>query len=246
MKLLQGKTAFITGGTRGIGKAIALKLASEGANIAITYVKSTKAAEVVVAEIEGFGGKAIAVQADAFHAENVIEAVDRAVSQCGSIDILVNSAGIFELGPITELTLDDYDRSNSVNVRSVFAATMQAVKTMPEGGRIITIGSINADIAPFPGGSLYGMSKSAVKMMAKAWARDLGEKKITSNVIQPGPIDTDMNPADGAFGETLTGMTAIKRYGTADEVAELVLFLASDRANNITGASINIDGGLTV
>lgn len=246
MKQLQGKTAFVTGGTRGIGKAIALKLASEGANVVITYAKSTEAAEAVVSEIKQLGVKAMAIQADALYAENIVKAVDTAVSEYGAIDILVNNAGIFEMGPITDVTLDDFDRSNAVNVKSVFAATMQAAKTMPAGGRIITIGSVNADTMPFAGGSLYGMTKSAVKMMAKVWARDLGDKKITSNIIQPGPIDTDMNPADGPFGETLTGMTAIKRYGKANEVAELALFLASDRAKYISGATINIDGGLTV
>ena len=131
-------------------------------------------------------------------------------------------------------------------MKAVFAATMEAVKSMPEGGRIITIGSINADFMPFPGGSLYAMSKAAVKMMTKGWARDLGDRQITANVIQPGPIDTDMNPADGAFGETLTAMTAIKRYGKPEEIAELAAFLASPRASNITGSAINIDGGLTV
>ena len=246
MTELQGKNAFISGGTRGIGAAIAKKMAEEGANVALTYHKSQAEAQAIVKEIEAKGVKGLAIQADAMQAENVVQAVQKAVSEFGAIDILINNAGIFELKSITESTLEDYDRTEKVNVKAVFAATMEAVKSMPKGGRIITIGSVNADFMPFSGGSLYAMSKAAVKMMTQSWARDLGDRQITSNVIQPGPIDTDMNPADGAFGETLTAMTAIKRYGKPEEIAELAVFLSSPRASNITGSVINIDGGITV
>ncbi|MGK7949535.1 MAG: SDR family NAD(P)-dependent oxidoreductase [Xenococcaceae cyanobacterium] len=246
MTELQGKNAFISGGTRGIGAAIAKKMAEDGANVALTYHKSQAEARAMVKEIEAKGVKGLAIQADAMQAENVVKAIQKAVSEFGAIDILINNAGIFELKSITESTLEDYDRTEKVNVKAVFAATMEAVKSMPEGGRIITIGSVNADFMPFPGGSLYAMSKAAVKMMTQSWARDLGDRQITSNVIQPGPIDTDMNPADGAFGETLTAMTPIKRYGKPEEIAELAAFLASPRASNITGSAINIDGGITV
>lgn len=246
MSELKGKNAFVTGGTRGIGTAIVKKMADEGANVAFTYSKSGDEAQTVVRDIEAKGAKGLAIQADAMQAENVVQAIQKAVSTFGSIDILINSAGIFELKSITESTLEDYERTESINVKAVFAATVEAVKSMPEEGRIITIGSVNADFMPFAGGSLYGMSKAAVKMMTQGWARDLGEKKITANVIQPGPVDTDMNPANGPFGETLTGMTAIKRYGKPEEIAELVAFLSSPKASNITGSAINIDGGMTI
>lgn len=246
MTELQTKNAFVSGGSRGIGAAIALKLAQQGANVTITYSKSQDRATEVVQKIEAKGVKGLAIQADANEANNVVQAVQQARSTFGSIDILVNSAGIFELKPITESTLEDYERTENVNIKAVFAATMEAVKSMPEGGRIITIGSVNSESMPFPGGSLYGMSKAAVRMMTQCWARDLGQKKITANVIQPGPIDTEMNPADGPFGETLTAMTAISRYGQPEEIAELAAFLSSPKASNITGSAINIDGGMSI
>ncbi len=246
MSELQGKNAFVSGGSKGIGAAIALKLAEVGANVAITYSKSETEADRVVQEIEAKGVKGLAIQADAIEAENVIKAVQKTAATLGNIDILVNNAGIVKLKSITESTLEDFDCITNVNVKAVFAATMEAVKSMPSGGRIITIGSVNGDFIPFPGGSLYAMSKAAVQMMTKGWARDLGERQITANIIQPGPIDTDMNPADGEFADRGKAITAIKRYGKPDEVAELAVFLASPRASNITGAAINIDGGFTI
>jgi 3-oxoacyl-[acyl-carrier protein] reductase len=246
MTKLQGKNVFVSGGSRGIGAAIVQKMAEVGANVVFTYNKSQNEANAWVKAIEAQGVKGLAIQADAMEAEQVILAIQQAVSTLGAIDILINNAGIFELKSITESTLEDYERTEKVNIKAVFAATMEAVKSMPAGGRIITIGSVNADSMPFPGGSLYAMSKAAVKMMTKSWARDLGDRQITANVIQPGPIDTDMNPANGAFAETLTAMIAIKRYGKPEEIAELAAFLASPNASNITGAAINIDGGMTV
>ena len=246
MTQLQGKNVFVSGGTRGIGAAIVRKMAASGANVAFTYHQSQEVAKAMVKEIETKGVKVLAIQADAKLAENVVQAVRQAISVLGNIDILVNSAGIFELKSIAQSSIEDYERTESINIKAVFAATVEAIKSMPEGGRIINIGSVNADSMPFTGGSLYAMSKAAVQMMTKSWARDLGERKITANVIQPGPIDTDMNPADGAFGETLTAMTAIKRYGKPQEVAELAAFLSSPEASNITGSAINIDGGMTI
>jgi 3-oxoacyl-[acyl-carrier protein] reductase len=246
MTELQGKNVFVSGGSRGIGAAIVKKMAEVGANVAFTYQKSQNEANALVKAIEAQGVKGLAIQVDAMEAEQVIVAVQKAVSTLGAIDILVNNAGIFELKSITESTLEDYERIEKVNIKAVFAATMEAVKSMPAGGRIINIGSVNADLMPFIGGALYGMSKAAVQMMTKGWARDLGDRQITANVIQPGPIDTDMNPASGAFAESLTAMTAIKRYGKAEEIAELAAFLASPNASNITGSVINIDGGITV
>ncbi|MEO0533753.1 MAG: 3-oxoacyl-ACP reductase family protein [Cyanobacteria bacterium P01_A01_bin.123] len=242
---LTGKKALVTGGSRGIGAAIATHLAAAGADVAITYRQSQSPAEETVQQIQQQGTQGLAIQADGTTAESVIAAVNQAAETFGGLDILVNNAGIFEMKPVGETTLEDFDRMMAVNVRAVFAAVNEAVKHMPAGGRIITIGSVNGDVMPFPGGSLYAMSKAAVAAMSQGWARDLGSKGITVNTIQPGPINTDMNPADGAFGETLSAMTALGHYGKPQDIAELVTFLASPRAAYMTGAAINIDGGLT-
>ena len=245
MAELQGKKALVTGGSRGIGAAIARKLAAEGADVAITYGKSKGEAEAVVAGLQQQGAKALAIQADATQSEQVGTAVQEVIAQLQGLDILVNNAGTFVLKPVTEATLADYDQVMNINVRSVFAAIHEAAQVMGAGGRIITIGSVNGDVMPFPGGSLYAMSKGAVAAMTRGLARDLGPKGITVNTIQPGPVDTDMNPEQGPFGETLSAMTAIGRYGRPEEIADLVSFIASPRAANITGAALNIDGGLT-
>ena len=245
MEELEDKTAFVTGGSRGIGEAIAVKLAENGADVVITYVSSKDSAEEVVKKIENFGVRGMAIKADANVAENVSDAVKKAAEEFGKIDILVNNAGILELNHVSEATLEDFDRMVNVNIRAVFAATIEAVKTMPENGRIITIGSGSGDQALLPTASLYAMSKAAVKLLTKGWARDLGEKNITVNIVQPGPVDTDMNPADGEFSEMFSSMTALGRYGKSEEIAELTAFLASPRASYITGAAISIDGGLS-
>lgn len=249
MSELIAKNAFITGASRGIGRAIALKLAENGANVALTYSKSKVEAQEVIEKLESYGVKAIAIQADATKSANVVNAVQKAARELGSIDILVNNAGIFELKPVNELTLEDYYRNMSVNVEAVYAATIESIKSMPEGGRILTMGSVNGDVMPFPGGSVYAMTKAAVQMFTRGIARELGEKKITANIIQPGPIDTDMNPGDpekNPMAGAIASMTALKQYGTTEDVAELALFLASPRSKNITGASINIDGGMVI
>ena len=242
---LKGKKAFVTGGSRGIGAAIALQLASEGADVVITYSKSAETAQQVVSEIKQYGVNGVAIQADAMQAESVAAAVKEAIRQFGGLDILVNNAGIFELKSVSETTLEDFDRMMQVNVRAVFAAVCEAVQVMGEGGRIITIGSVFGDVMPFTGGSLYAMSKGAVAAMSRGWARDLGPKGITVNTVQPGPINTQLNPENSPFGQTLSAMTAIGRYGKPQDVAELVTFLASPKAANITGATLNVDGGLT-
>lgn len=242
----QNKIAFVTGGSRGIGAAIAKRLAKSGVTVALTYNRSKEQAEQVVSDIKSNGGQAVAIHADANDAEKVAQAVRDVASEYGKVDILVNNAGVFDMKPIQQSTLEDYDHTMNVNVRSVFAATAEAVKTMPAGGRIISIGSINADTMPFPGMAIYGTSKAAVQALTKGWARDLGEKGITVNNVQPGPIDTDMNPATGDFAATMTGLTSLKRYGKAEEVADVVNFLVSDEASYITGAVIDVDGGMKV
>jgi 3-oxoacyl-[acyl-carrier protein] reductase len=241
--ILSGKIALVTGGSRGIGAAIAKRLAAEGAAVAITYSSSPDRAEAVVKEIESAGGKAIAIQADAADADAVKHSVNETVKQLGGLDILVNNAGVAAMAPLDQFTLEDYDRTMAVNVRGVFVASQEASRHMKEGGRIITIGSTNAERMPFAGGGVYAASKAAVAGLTKGLARDLGPRGITVNNVQPGPVDTDMNPADGPFAETLKGMMALPRYGTGDEIASFVAYLAGPEAAYITGASLLIDGG---
>ena len=186
----------------------------------------------------------MAVKADANKAENVIDVVKKAVKKFGKIDILVNNAGILELNHVTESTLEDFDKMMNVNVRAVFAATSRRLKLCRKRADNYD-GSGSGDQAFLPTASFYAMSKAAVKLLTKGWARDLGEKKITVNIIQPGPVDTDMNPADGEFAGMFTSMSPLGRYGKSEEIAELTAFLASPRASYITGAAISIDGGLS-
>jgi 3-oxoacyl-[acyl-carrier protein] reductase len=238
-----GKVAFVQGGSRGIGAAIAMRLARQGAAVALTYVSSEQLAHDVVSTIEAAGGRALALRADSADAAQVVQAIDTAATAFGRIDILVNNAGVAAMAPLDDFKLADFDRTVDVNVRSVFVATQAAVKYMGEGGRIITIGSTNAERMPFAGGAVYAMSKAAIVGLTKGLARDLGPRGITINNVQPGPVDTDMNPADTEFAETLRGLMAINRYGHADEIAGFVAYLAGPEAAYITGASLLIDGG---
>lgn len=240
---LGGKSALVTGGSRGIGAAIARRLAHDGASVAITYASSKAKADEVVTSIERSGGKAMAMLADGRDATTVMRAVDATAGKFGGLDILVNNAGVAPFAPIAELSLEDFDACMNVNVRAVFAACKAALRHMPDGGRIITIGSIMADRMPMPGGSVYGMSKAAVAGLTRGLARDLGPRRITVNTVQPGPIDTDMNPDQGDFAASLKGLMALPRYGKADEIAAIVAFLASQEAAFITGACVNVDGG---
>lgn len=243
IKKLAGKVALVTGGSRGIGAAIAKRLAEDGANVAITYTSAPQKANEVVRAIETAGGKALAVQADSGNAEAVKNAVAITVKTFGRLDILVNNAGIATMAPIDQFKLEDFDRILAVNVRGVFVATQEAVRHMGDGGRVIMIGSVNSDSMPFAGGSVYALTKGAVASFTRGLARDLGPRGITVNNIQPGPVDTDLNPADGAFAEQLKNLLAFKRYGHGNEVAGLVSYLASPEAAYITGAGIKIDGG---
>lgn len=242
---LQDKVAFVQGGSRGIGAAIVKRLARHGAVVAFTYVSSSAKAQALVSEVQAAGGKALAVQADSADAGAVQQAVRVAAETFGRLDILVNNAGVLALGPVEEFKLEDLDRTLAVNVRSVFVATQEAVRFMQEGGRVISIGSTNAERMPFAGGAVYAMSKSALVGLTKGLARDLGPRGITVNNVQPGPVDTDMNPASGEFADTLKGLMALPRYGKDEEIASFVAYLAGPEAGYITGASLTIDGGFS-
>ena len=220
-----------------------MRLAKEGANVAITYSASPERAQQVVEKIVNDGGKALAIKADAADQHAVREAVQQAAKEFGKIDILVNNAGVLALGMITDFPAGDFERALSVNVRSVFTAIQESLRHMPDGGRIITIGSVNSERMPFQGGSVYALTKGAVASFTKGLARDLGSRKITVNNIQPGPVDTEGNPASGSFADTMLGLLAVKRYGHADEIAAMAAFLAGPEAGYITGASLLIDGG---
>jgi len=244
---LAGKIALIQGGSRGIGAAIAKRLARDGAAVALTYASSPDQAQEVVTEIEATGGRAIAIKADSADAMQIKAAVRLAADTYGKIDILVNNAGVLALGNVAEaeISLEDIDRTLAVNVRSVIVASQAVVKHMDKGGRIINIGSTNSERMPFQGGSVYAMSKAAIVGLTKGLARDLGPLGITVNNIQPGPIDTEMNPDNGDFAQTLKGLMALPRYGKVEEVASFAAYLAGPEAAYITGASLLIDGGFS-
>ncbi|HEX3472734.1 MAG TPA: 3-oxoacyl-ACP reductase family protein [Silvibacterium sp.] len=243
MSKLNRKVAFVTGGSRGIGAAIAKRLAADGASVAITYTKGADAAASIVAEIEGAGGKALAIQADAADAEAVKSAVEKAVAAFGGLDVLVNNAGTAIPKAFEETTLEEMDRMFDINVRGVFVATQAALKHMKDGGRIITIGSCVGERMMTPGLVAYSATKGAVKMFTQGLSREVGSRGITVNNVQPGPIDTDLNPAAGEWAEPQLANTALKRYGHVDEVAALVSFVASPEAAYITGANLTVDGG---
>jgi 3-oxoacyl-[acyl-carrier protein] reductase len=243
MSKLANKVALVTGGSRGIGAAIAKRLAADGANVAITYTKGADAAASVVKEIERGGGKAIAIQADAADAGAVVAAVEKAVATFGRLDVLVNNAGTAIPKTFEETTLEDMDRMIDINVRGVFVATQAALKHMKDGGRIINIGSCVGERMMTPGLVPYAATKGAVKMFTQGLSREVGSRGITVNNVQPGPIDTDLNPAAGEWAEPQVANTALKRYGHVDEVAALVSFVAGPEAAYITAANLTIDGG---
>ncbi len=244
-QLLSGRVAFVQGGSRGIGAAIVKRLAREGATVAFTYVSSSDKADEVVEAITTAGGQAIAIRADSADAEALQLAIRQTVNSFGKLDILVNNAGVLAMGSLAELSLADLDRTLAVNVRSVFVASQEAARHMNDNGRIINIGSTNAERMPFAGGAIYAMSKSALVGLTKGMARDLGSRGITVNNVQPGPVDTDMNPADGDFAELLKPMMAVGRYGKDEEIASFVAYLAGPEAGYVTGASLTIDGGFS-
>lgn len=244
MKRLEKKVALVTGGSRGIGAAIVKRLAAEDAKVVFTYSRSAEKAEALIAEVAATGGVAVAIAADSALSEELEAAVAKTVADFGRIDILVSNAGIYIGKPFEEHTIADYDEIMAVNVRAVYVAARSAVKHMPAGGRMITIGSNMGDNALGPETTLYTMSKSALQGFTRGLARDLGPKGINVSLVQPGPINTDMNPADSELADFLRSRMALDEYGTGDDIAGLVAFLASEEGKYITGSSITIDGGL--
>ena len=241
---LIGKRALVTGASRGIGAAIAKALAAEGADVAITYEHSADAAALVVREIEALGRRAVAIQADSADASAVQGSVEQTVAKLGGLDILVNNAGILRLGAVADISLEDIDATLQVNIRAPIVASKAAIPHLGQGGRIINIGSFFADKVPGGAGlPVYALSKSALTAFSQGLARELGSRDITVNVVQPGSIDTDMNPANGPFGEVLRSITALGRYGKVEDIANMVSFLAGPKAQYITGAALTVDGG---
>jgi 3-oxoacyl-[acyl-carrier protein] reductase len=242
-KKLEGKIALVTGGSRGIGAAIAKRLAADGAVVAITYAKGADAAASIVKAIEKTGGKAIAIQADATSPEAVKSAIEQTVASLGKLDVLVNNAGTAIPKKFEETTLEELDRVIDINLRGVFVTTQAALKHMNDGGRIVTIGSCVGERMMTPGLVPYAATKGAIKMFAQGLSREVGDRGITVNNIQPGPIDTELNPAAGEWAVPQKAATALNRYGSVDDVAALVAFVAGPEASYITGANLTVDGG---
>jgi len=241
--ILKGKRALVTGASRGIGAAIAKTLAAEGADVAITYEKSADRAAEVVSAIKAQGRKGVAIQADSADVAAVQASVEKTVKELGGLDILVNNAGILRAGELKDNSLEDIDAILEVNVRSPIVASKAALAHLTKGGRIITIGSYFADRVPAPVLTVYSASKSAMVAFTKGLARELGPKEITVNLVQPGSIDTDMNPSHGPFGDVLRQFIALGHYGAGEDIANAVAFLASEKAQYITGSTLTVDGG---
>lgn len=241
-KSLDGKVALVTGGSRGIGAATALRLAKDGARVAITWLRSPEAAEAVVRRGEG---RILAIQSDVGDLAATSALVPDVVARLGQLDILVNNAGIIEVGALPEMTDENFTRSFDINVRAPFLLARAAARVMSSGGRIINIGSIFASYVPVAGLGSYAATKAALAAFTQAWARDLGARGITVNNVQPGPVDTDMNPSTGPFSPILVPRSALGRYGTVEEVAAFIAFLARPESQYLTGGSLTIDGGVT-
>ncbi len=246
MKNLHQQSAFITGGSRGIGAAIVRRLAQEGANVAFTYQSSKEKAEALAAEVSALGVKALAIAADSKDPHAVQAAVNHAAEQFGRLDILVNNAGVGNIKPLEECSLEDFDDTMAINVRAVFAASRAAIPHMKNGGRIVNIGTCLVDRITFGGCALYSTSKAAITGLTKALARELGPKKINVNIVHPGPIDTDMNPTDGPSADYQRSITALNTFGKTEDIASMVAFLAGPESGFITGAGFTVDGGTNI
>jgi 3-oxoacyl-[acyl-carrier protein] reductase len=242
---LAGKTALVTGASRGLGAGVAIELARQGAHVAITYWSSPDRANSVVNEILEAGGTAVAIRANNSEAAGARQGVHDAVTELGSLDILVNSAGGGWFEPFADASDEHIEHTINLNIRGTMYATHEALKHLPDGGRIITIGSVTAESIPFPGGSVYGMSKAALVAFTKGLARDLGARKITANIVQPGPVDTEGNPASGPSGDYMASLTALGYFASPNDVGALVAWIASDQAHFMTGSTVTLDGGWT-
>lgn len=242
---LQGRVALVTGGSRGIGAAIARRLAADGADIALTFAQSAEKAQSVANEIQTLGRRGVAIAADNAEPSAVTRAVERVIAELGHLDILVNNASVFHYGPLESVTLADLDRLLAVNVRAAFLAAQAAAPHLPAGGRIVTIGSCLAERVPNPGLTLYALTKTALIGLTKGLARDLGPRGITANLVHPGPTDTDMNPATGPAADGQRAQLATGKYAEPDEIARVVAFLASPASQFITGAAWSVDGGFS-
>lgn len=245
MDSLAGKTALVTGASRGIGAAIARRFAAAGANVVLTYRSSKQAADDLVEDITTDGGRAVALYADSARRSDVVDSVRTTIDTFGGLDILVNNAAVGGLTLLPDMTDDDIDQFLSVNVRAMILATREAIAVMPHGGRIINIGSVNAERMPIPGGSVYAATKSAMAGFTRGLAREIAGRGITINNIQPGPVDTDLNPATGPQAGLMLDAMAIDRFGTTAEIADIALFLAGERSGYLTGVSLTVDGGFS-
>ncbi|MBE1529590.1 NAD(P)-dependent dehydrogenase (short-subunit alcohol dehydrogenase family) [Sphingopyxis sp. OAS728] len=240
---LAGKKALVTGGSRGIGAAIAKTLAAEGADVAITYEKSKDLADAVVSGIKALGRFAVAIQADSSDIAAIAASVDRAAAELGGLDILVNNAGIIRMNNLADIAIDDIQALLDINVRGPIVTSKLALSHLKEGGSIITVGSFFADRVPYGGLGVYAATKSALTAFSQGLARELGPKGITANIVQPGSIDTDMNPAHGPFGDPMRQLTASGRFGAGTEIGHAVAYLAGDKARYVTGTTLTVDGG---
>jgi 3-oxoacyl-[acyl-carrier protein] reductase len=243
VKLLAGRRALVTGGSRGIGAAIVKRLAADGAQVAFTYAAATGPAETLRAEVSAAGGTAVAIRADSADARQVSDAVEQTVAALGGLDILVNNAGLSTSGMVESFPLADFDRMQAVNVRGVFVAVQRAIPHLDAGGRIVTIGSIFADRVPRAGSAVYAMTKAALAGFSRGLARELGPRGITVNVVQPGPTATDANPDSGEFADEMRQLTAVGHYGRPEDIASAVAYLVSPEAAFITGITWDVDGG---
>lgn len=239
------RVALVTGGSRGIGAAIARRLAADGLDVAITYAMAADRAAEVTTGIEALGGRALAIKARAESADELVAAVEQTVAGLGRLDVVVSNAGIAPYGPLEDVTPEEVDHVLAVHARAAFVLAQAAARHLPEGGRIITIGSSLAERVPYPGWTLYAMSKSALVGLTKGLARDLGPRGITANLVHPGSTDTEMNPADGPGADEERSYTALGRYCSPEDIAATVSHLASEGARNITGATIPVDAGVT-